>query len=437
MDSRSVLRQRQAIEAAARYKLYKARKELNAELQKRRAIKKMILEQREAEGTLPFEDDRLPMFNIMETIPEVSEALPVDIEVHGIRARFYPDRPDEDIVPRRYLEKAEYDYIVHRPVWIFSKAKDGHKVDIETWPTLNTNFYDVFRNLNESPQWKKGLFEDDEGAAATCPRGSTFEEARLYQDNAIHALLSELFFRVDVMRATTTLVVSFHFSRPKIMRGCPKYVTRYGKKHNDGPLSSGRIVVEYFPKPYSRHTVIPVTTSLSEHQPLRETLCANFKMHLTQLANLRHVPSRADHLPDQEVFVINLHGSRLHIQRAIFPGSKTSRAWCGKYHPVGGNRELHVFKASDTSRRYTERDMEWDIDQLDWLHTLRDDERETPDENGNPVFRVLASQEYDLWTKSGWHAALRLLAGLNHYLMGGRAKCAVMQVMFREFPVEK
>ncbi|GKZ35177.1 hypothetical protein AbraIFM66950_005729 [Aspergillus brasiliensis] len=383
MDSRSVLRQRQAVEAAARYKLYKARKELNAELQKRRAIKKMILEQREAEGALPFEDDRSPMFHIMETIPEVSEALPVDIEVHDIKARFYPDRPDEDIVPRRYLEKAEYDYIVHRPVWIFSKAKDGHKVDIETWPTLNTNFYDVFRNLNESPQWKKGLFEDDEGAAATCPRGSTFEEARLYQDNAIHALLSELFFRVDVMRATTTLV------------------------------------------------------SLSEHQPLRETLCANFKMHLTQLANLRHLPSRADHLPDQEVFVINLHGSRLHVQRAIFPGSKTSRAWCGKYHPVGGNRELHVFKASDTSRRYTERDMEWDIDQLDWLHTLRDDERETPDENGNPVFRVMASQEYDLWTKSGWHAALRLLAGLNHYLMGGRANCAVMQVMFREFPVEE
>ncbi|KAI2821084.1 hypothetical protein CBS63078_3726 [Aspergillus niger] len=419
--------------AQAAVKLYKARKEL-----KRYKAAKKIVEEQEAEAAEKAETTeyiRRPTFSILETILEVSEVKTVDIEVHGMKAKFYLSRPDEDIVPLRYLKKADTDKIVHRAVWIFSKAKDGRQVNQDKWPTLETVFFDVFHNLKNSPQWDKALFDDDKGSTATCPPNTDFRLARFNQDNVLHALISELFFNVDVMHPTSKPMLWFHL-HPKVMGETLEYWTGYKEKRHDGPCSSGRIVVEYYPDAMFARTVLPVATTLTDNQPLDKALCQNFQLHLGQLlTNLHHLHINKYCLPDQEVFLINLHGSRLHVQRAVFPSPKISRIYCKKYKPADPKSELHTFRAGDTTRRYTEQDLEYDIDQLDWLHTLREDNNEAPDEEDKPVIRVLASQEYDLWTRSGWHAALKLLAGLNRYLMGGRAKCGVMQNMFEKFPI--
>ncbi|GAT25335.1 similar to An14g00770 [Aspergillus luchuensis] len=363
MDPRGM--RKKVAEAAARLRLSKARRDLA----KLKAAKKMIEEERAeaaAERAAAELNDteyiRWPAFRVMETIPEISETKSVDIQVHGMKARVYLSRPDEDIVPLRYLKRADKDKIVHRAVWIFRIARNGRRVNQNRWPTLETIFFDVFRNLKNTPQWDKGLFEDEAGSAATCPTNLEFRQARYNQDN-----------------------------------------------------------------------------TLTDNQPLHKTLSQNFQLHLGQLlTNLHHMHIHRHHLPDQEVFLINLHGSRLHVQRAIFPSSKISRIYCKKYKPVdNSNTELHTFRAGDATRRYTEQDLEHDIDQLDWLHTLKEERTEAPDEDDAPVFRVLASKEYDLWKKTDWHAALKLLAGLNRYLMGGRAKCGVMQNMFEKFPLEE
>ncbi|PWY77932.1 hypothetical protein BO83DRAFT_415804 [Aspergillus eucalypticola CBS 122712] len=455
-------------EAAARLRLSKARRDLA----KLKAAKKMIEEERAeaaAEERAAAELDnteyiRWPAFRTMETIPEISETKSVDIQVHGMKARVYLSRPDEDIVPLRYLKRADKDKIVHRAVWIFRNARNGRRVNQNKWPTLETIFFDVFRNLKNSPQWDKGLFEDEAGSAATCPPNLEFRQARYNQDNVLHALISELFFNVDVMHPTSKPMLWFHLY-PKVMGEYLEYWTGYKEKRQDGPCTSGRVVVDYYPDAMYARTVLPMTTvcivyspiqpppkdqtqptnappqpqTLTDNQPLHKTLSQNFQLHLGQLlTNLHHMHIHRHHLPDQEVFLINLHGSRLHVQRAIFPSSKISRIYCKKYKPVDtSNTELHTFRAGDANRRYTEQDLEHDIDQLDWLHTLKEERTEAPDEDAAPVFRVLASKEYDLWKKSEWHAALKLLAGLNRYLMGGRAKCGVMQNMFEKFPLEE
>ncbi|GKZ83913.1 hypothetical protein AnigIFM56816_009229 [Aspergillus niger] len=381
--------------AQAAVKLYKARKEL-----KRYKAAKKIVEEQEAEAAEKAETTeyiRRPTFSILETILEVSEVKTVDIEVHGMKAKFYLSRPDEDIVPLRYLKKADTDKIVHRAVWIFSKAKDGRQVNQDKWPTLETVFFDVFHNLKNSPQWDKALFDDDKGSTATCPPNSDFRLARFNQDNVLHALISELFFNVDVMHPTSKPMLWFHL-HPKVMGETLEYWTGYKEKRHDGPCSSGRIVVEYYPDAMFARTVLPVATTKKSSSS---------------------TSTEAD-------FTSN--GPFSQVLRS--PGSTAK-----KYKPADPKSELHTFRAGDTTRRYTEQDLKYDIDQLDWLHTLREDNNEAPDEEDKPVIRVLASQEYDLWTKSGWHAALKLLAGLNRYLMGGRAKCGVMQNMFEKFPI--
>ncbi|CAK41876.1 amidohydrolase family protein [Aspergillus niger] len=405
--------------AQAAVKLYKARKEL-----KRYKAAKKIVEEQEAEAAEKAETTeyiRRPTFSILETILEVSEVKTVDIEVHGMKAKFYLSRPDEDIVPLRYLKKADTDKIVHRAVWIFSKAKDGRQVNQDKWPTLETVFFDVFHNLKNSPQWDKALFDDDKGSTATCPPNTDFRLARFNQDNVLHALISELFFNVDVMHPTSKPMLWFHL----------QYVTTSTLKDPTQPPSTNASSSSNQSESHGRNF-----RTLTDNQPLDKALCQNFQLHLGQLlTNLHHLHINKYCLPDQEVFLINLHGSRLHVQRAVFPSPKISRIYCKKYKPADPKSELHTFRAGDTTRRYTEQDLEYDIDQLDWLHTLREDNNEAPDEEDKPVIRVLASQEYDLWTRSGWHAALKLLAGLNRYLMGGRAKCGVMQNMFEKFPI--
>ncbi|OJI89850.1 hypothetical protein ASPTUDRAFT_195361 [Aspergillus tubingensis CBS 134.48] len=440
MDPRGM--RKKVAEATARLRLSKARRDLA----KLKAAKKMIEEERAeaaAEERAAAELDNTeyiiwPAFRVMETIPEISETKSVDIQVHGMKARVYLSRPDEDIVPLRYLKRADKDKIVHRAVWIFRNARNGRRVNQNRWPTLETIFFDVFRNLKNSPQWNKGLFEDEAGSAATCPTNLDFRQARYNQDNVLHALISELFFNVDVMRPTSKPMLWFHLY-PKVMGEYLEYWTGYKEKRQDGPCTSGRVVVDYYPDAMYARTVLPMTTTLTDNQPLHKTLSQNFQLHLGQLlTNLHHMHIHRHHLPDQEVFLINLHGSRLHVQRAIFPSSKISRIYCKKYKPVDtSNTELHTFRAGDANRRYTEQDLEHDIDQLDWLHTLKEERNEAPDEDDAPVFRVLASKEYDLWKKSDWHASLKLLAGLNRYLMGGRAKCGVMQNMFEKFPLEE
>lgn len=111
MDPRGM--RKKVAEAAARLRLSKARRDLA----KLKAAKKMIEEERaeaaaEERAAAELNDTeyiRWPAFRVMETIPEISETKSVDIQVHGMKARFYLSRPDEDIVPLRYLKRADKD----------------------------------------------------------------------------------------------------------------------------------------------------------------------------------------------------------------------------------------------------------------------------------------------------------------------------------------
>lgn len=47
------------------------------------------------------------------------------------------------------------------------------------------------------------------------------------------------------------------------------------------------------------------------------------------------------------------------------------------------------------------------------------------------LFRILGSKEYDLWIKSEFREAVRLIVGLTMYLMSGHARCGVLQHAFQ------
>lgn len=107
--------------------------------------------------------------------------------------------------------------------------------------------------------------------------------------------------------------------------------------------------------------------------------------------------------------MIGLHGSRLHILRAIFPGSKTSRLWSGRY--TGSS------SSSDFRNSMEEMGMG----------------KSSDDDNAN-IFHILGSTEYNMWMESDFHEAVKVLVGLIMYLMSGEARCGPLEAAFNNFP---
>lgn len=212
-----------------------------------------------------------------------------------------------------------------------------------------------------------------------------------------------------------------------------------------------------------------------EEESLISSLDGKFKLMLGQLLlHIRPLQPPGDKLPDQEIFLLGLHGSKLHIMRAFFPGQKTSSLWCRRELPgatpvlsatdlssspssptsphathieyisranetteqnnrnMNNNEETRTSRHrsnSNTTRFYTAEN----IEQL--RQHLAQTKLSTLDNEPNlRTFRVLATKEYDLWLKDGFNGAVHALVALHLYLLSGEARCGALMDTFARNP---
>lgn len=186
------------------------------------------------------------------------------------------------------------------------------------------------------------------------------------------------------------------------------------------------------------------------------------------LLHLRYLPNPGDKLPDQEIFLVGLHGSKLHLMRAYFPSQKISSLWCRREipgpSPVFSSERVQVLRSvsPETPRSTHIEDSITEGDHLD-IHIssaegispltpggsrfygtenmervrqqLEDNKLEQLDyETDMRTFRVLASREYDLWNRQDFRAAIHLLVALHFYLLSGTAQCGTLQQVFQKHP---
>lgn len=201
-----------------------------------------------------------------------------------------------------------------------------------------------------------------------------------------------------------------------------------------------------------------------EEQTLESALEGKFKLLLGQLLHhVRLLPFPGDRLPDQEIFLIGLHGSRLHLMRAFFPGQKISSLWCQRELPT--SEPFPIIMAQDTADTAdsTQAD-DWETDDgTDAQIEDIEEEASRAPSNSNPfytpdelerlrlhleatklarldnepnlrTFRILATREYDLWLYQDFTAAVQMLAALHMYLLSGSAQCGVLQETFARHP---
>ncbi|KAE8362677.1 hypothetical protein BDV27DRAFT_146747 [Aspergillus caelatus] len=303
-----------------------------------------------------------------------------EIEVHGLKARIFLNCSEEDLVPSRYLRKAERSPVAQRTIWLFRRQQNACQVNLNRWSKVDIRFRGVFKTLKKVPLFRKGLYEDDAGALKITREAENHE--------------------------------SYFFLRARLLSCQLEYWTGYREKYKDTPITAGLLAVEHYPEQHSTRTVLPVSTLLM---------------------NIHRLHPPGDKFPDQEVFLIGLHGSRLHIFRGIFPGHKTSRLWSGRHNASGTDTEIRQLAVSSANHRfYGRQNMERFMQKVEWLQLSTSDSEPDP-----RVFRILGSKEYDLWVESDFYAALRLLVGLIMYLMSGRARCGILQYNFSCSPYDE
>lgn len=165
-------------------------------------------------------------------------------------------------------------------------------------------------------------------------------------------------------------------------------------------------------------------------------MSGKIKIMLSQLLHqIRHLRPRGDKVPDQEVYLVGLHGSKLHILRAYFPGKKTSAVWCGK-------KELPLRTTSPENEQCKDKDGGQEeasaaAKGTGAKQTELIDLSEVDNEPDLQTFRVLATREFDLWLKTDFHAAVRALVALSMYLMSGRARLGNLQRIFERYPYQE
>ncbi|KAL2796461.1 hypothetical protein BJX66DRAFT_335957 [Aspergillus keveii] len=396
------------------------------------------------------------------------EALPIEIYVHGLKAKVYANCADVDIVPARYLEKADRSPLLKRTPWIFRTARNGRTVNLSKWSKVDIRYRGVFKTLRKVPQFTKGLFENDTAGELSSLSSSSssskknkfdFEEAAKAQGQVVYALLEEILVALKIRREAGGLKEYFYL-RPRLLNCQPEYWTGYRIKHRDSPFTAGSLALDYEPERGIARAVVPVSTTQSRRQPLTKALEGSFKLLLAQLlVHIHRLSPPGDKLPDQETFLITLHGSRLHILRGVFPGQKTSRLWCGRHNPPpttptpmttstststntltthhhnGTDPEhglTHSLITNMTSRFYTKLNLQRFMEQIEW------NQLSNPENEASPRgFQILASREYDLWKKDEFFAAVRLLAALVMYLLSGTARCGSLQDVFARWPYDE
>ncbi|KAL4937649.1 hypothetical protein BDV06DRAFT_215714 [Aspergillus oleicola] len=433
------------------------------------------------------ESDLESDFEFDDEDDEDDDTLPIEIDVHGIKAKIFLNCADADIVPTRYLEKAERSPPLKRTPWIFRAAKDGRAVNISKWSKADIRFRGVFKTLKKVPPFTNGLFDtltplsalssgsvfnSADGPSTIGPgrfrsgsdsrrssRSSRydFDEAVKVQGQVVYALLDEVLNMLDLRREAEDHRKWFML-KPRLLTCQPEYCTGYRIKHRDTPLTAGSVSLDFEPSRGIPRAVMPVATTTHRKNPLKPTLQDEFKLLLAQLlVNLYKLCPRGDKIPDQEAFLISLHGSRLHILRGIFPGQKTSMLWCGRHNPgnhLDDSQSAHAFFArmgcssdnlddngngngsGNTDRKrtrfYSKTNLTRFIEQIEW-NQLSD-----PSNEAHPrSFQVLGSREYDLWNKWEFNSAVKMLSGLMLYLMSGQARCGVLQDVFERYPYDE
>ncbi|KAJ5632321.1 hypothetical protein N7490_008660 [Penicillium lividum] len=403
--------------------------------------------------------------------------------VHNLEANFFLNRPVEDLIPAKYMRRAEHNSTVQRKPWIFrAPVDDARDVDQSDWSEVDIRYRGVFKTLLKVPRFGKGLWEG--GSEEHMPQDDT--RSMRSQAQVMYALMSEVGEMLDLQRPTREGDAVF-FLKPRLASTTLEYWTGYREKHRDGPHTSGFVSLEFEPDSGQCLPILPVSaTTKDEH--LISALNAKFKLMLGQLLlHVRPLHIPGDKLPDQEIFLLGLHGSKLHLMRAYFPGQKISSLWCRREVP---GPLSHTFQPNRRRRAHSSpltahishienydadtEDDSFDEDALLGTATTTPTAAGTPrpptgrgrsrslrsprfygEENlermrrhfevtrlrmldGEPklrTFRILGTQEYDLWVKQDFAAAVQLLAALQMYLLSGEAKCGAIQEVFERHPI--
>ncbi|RHZ69285.1 hypothetical protein CDV55_107789 [Aspergillus turcosus] len=371
--------------------------------------------------------------------PAPQSKSPVEVCVHGLTAKFFLDLPDDRIIPSYYLEKAERTVIVQRTPWCFRNADDARDVNIKEWSSVDLRFRSVFMTLRKLPEFGSLYDEDedeDEGYGTMDAGGDKskpkFDETVKLQGQVVYALLQGILEAFRISRETDD-TDSYFFLRTRLLNCQLEYWTGYGGRYKDGPLTAGLVGLDHHPDKKICPTVLPVSASL-ENISLRSALEDKLKLMLGQLLlNISRLRPHGDQIPDQEVYLIGIHGSKLHILRAIFLGQKTSHLWSGRHNSSSSDADVvdpNPSKAYD--RFYTGKNLERLRQQVEWLSA------KNLDNDPNPRhLRVLGTREFDLWRKQDFRAAVKMLVALFIYMMSGQARCGVLQKAFKDYPVDE
>ena len=170
------------------------------------------------------------------TSPPSPQTKTVNIQVHGLRAHYFLNRPPEDLVPARYLRKADRSRkapafllyhstdpvaVVQRAPWIFRASKILHNADVKHWSKVDIRFRGVFQTLEKVPSFHAGLYEDDHGRLNDDDEPPPdFHDAAGAQGLVVYALLHEILTMIDIRREAES-----HKSFFCLRYACPSYLT--------------------------------------------------------------------------------------------------------------------------------------------------------------------------------------------------------------------
>ncbi|KAL1962003.1 hypothetical protein VTN77DRAFT_694 [Rasamsonia byssochlamydoides] len=163
-----------------------------------------------------------------------------------------------------------------------------------------------------------------------------------------------------------------------------------------------------------------------ESESLESAVAGKIKLMLAELyMHLHRSCPYGDKLPHQETYLFGMHGSRLHIFRAWFPGPKCSAIWCRKEELPVRRKILPV--PPPTTNDAAE------------IKTYDEAVKKAMDEylselGGEPdmrTFRVVASREFDLWKKGDFKEAVKTVVAIFSYFMSGRAQMGTLTEAFR------
>ncbi|KAJ5935581.1 hypothetical protein N7466_005128 [Penicillium verhagenii] len=404
-----------------------------------------------------------------------TNAMPMDpdfyvAEVHGITAKFYLNFAPEELIPERYFREAERFVHVRRQPWVFRASSEYPRhVQLDAWSEVDLRYKTVFQALHKVPEFEKDLWE---GGSEEPMNDNDAPKNRRNQAQVIFTMVKEIEAMMDVYRLTRDGRTSFTL-KPRMVATSLDYCTGFREKYNDAPLTSGVVSLVFNPGNGVKSIIIPASATVKEEH-LSDSLAGKFKILLGQLyQNIRFLRVYPDKIPDQEVFLLGIHGSKLHLLRAFFPGQKTSTLWCrrevqGPYpipeppqrprapsppiEPHAVHVENHGADTEDNAGEVVPRtaypprsssasmqespsfnEEEWErIEELYRAARLRRVDGET----ALRTFRVLGTREYDLWVKDDFIEAAEMIAALHLYLLSGEAECGNLQDVFERHPVD-